>query len=97
MRSGWIWVIPSRKTAIIGSITAFFGYLPHFVAAATIMLIGMMVAQFSGSAVTAAPVIPAWSLLPSLAAFFISPRSQYRVLNAFASPFNGADRAGQCP
>lgn len=39
-------------TAISGSITAFFGYLPHFVAAAIVLLIGMLVAQFAGGAVT---------------------------------------------
>ena len=38
--------------AIADSITAFFSYLPHFVAAAIVLLIGMMVAQFTGGAVT---------------------------------------------
>jgi len=38
--------------AISGSITAFFSYLPHFVAAAIVLLIGMLVAQFAGGAVT---------------------------------------------
>jgi small-conductance mechanosensitive channel len=39
-------------TAISGSITAFFGYLPHFVAASIVLLIGMLIAQFAGGAVT---------------------------------------------
>ncbi len=38
--------------AISGSITAFFGYLPHFVAAAIVLVIGMLIAQFAGGAVT---------------------------------------------
>lgn len=39
-------------TAIADSITAFFDYLPNFVAASIVLLIGMMVAQFAGGAVT---------------------------------------------
>jgi len=39
-------------TAVSGSIGAFFSYLPHFVAAAIVLFIGMLVAQFAGSAVT---------------------------------------------
>ncbi len=38
--------------AISGSISAFFNYLPHFVSAAIVLVIGMMIAQFAGSAVT---------------------------------------------
>ncbi len=38
--------------AISDSITAFFGYLPHFVAATIVLLIGMLIAQFAGTAVT---------------------------------------------
>jgi len=38
--------------AISGSITAFFSYLPHFVAASIVLLIGMLIAQFAGGATT---------------------------------------------
>ncbi len=38
--------------AISGSITAFFNYLPHFVAASIVLLIGMLIAQFAGGATT---------------------------------------------
>ncbi|MCP4291134.1 MAG: mechanosensitive ion channel [bacterium] len=38
--------------AISGSITAFFNYLPHFVAASIVLIIGMLIAQFAGGAVS---------------------------------------------
>ncbi len=39
-------------TAVDNSISAFFSYLPHFLAAAIVLFIGMLVAQFAGGAVT---------------------------------------------
>lgn len=38
--------------AVSDSISAFFAYLPHFVAGAIVLVIGMLVGQFAGGAVT---------------------------------------------
>ncbi len=38
--------------AVAGSITAFFAYLPNLLAAFLVLLVGMLVAQFAGGAVT---------------------------------------------
>ena len=38
--------------AVSDAMTAFFGYLPHLLAAAIVLLIGMIIAQFAGGAVT---------------------------------------------
>jgi small-conductance mechanosensitive channel len=38
--------------AVSGSITSFFGYLPNLLAAAIVLMIGMLVGQFAGGAVT---------------------------------------------
>ncbi len=38
--------------AVSDAITAFFGYLPNLLAASLVLLVGMLVAQFAGGAVT---------------------------------------------